>query len=126
MGKLEAQELSKKIVDTIIGKKAENIVSIDVEDKNSYTDEILICTGGSSLHIKAIADSVFDFAKENKVQILSKEGFEAGVWLLVDFGTIILHIFKQEIRENYKLEKLWKEREAKIKHIESTYAKEDN
>ncbi|MEA1971921.1 MAG: ribosome silencing factor [Candidatus Cloacimonadota bacterium] len=123
---MKTEELSKKIVDTIINKKAENIISIDVENKNSYTDEILICTGSSSLHIKALAETVLDFAKENRVEILSKEGFEAGVWILIDFGTIILHIFKQNIRQNFNLEQLWQERDAKIKHIESAYAKEDN
>lgn len=126
MGKLETKILAEKIVDWIIEKKAENIISIDVENKNSYTDEIIICTGNSSLHIKAIAESVLDNVKTEKIELLSKEGFDAGVWILLDFGAIILHIFSAEIRNNYKLEELWQEREAQIKQIESTYAEENN
>ena len=115
------EELTEKVINWVADKKAEHIVTIDVKDGN-YTDKIVVCTGGSDLHIKAIADNVLDRCKEEKVLILSKEGLDAKVWVLIDFGSVILHVFKDELRKHYNLESLWKERNAEIKNIERVYS----
>ena len=101
------QEKVELITSWLIEKKADDIVSIDVKDKCNFTEHLIVCTGMAFLHNKAIADFIMDKALEHKIRILGKEGFEAATWILIDFNDIIVHIFTQDIRNNYKLEDLW-------------------
>ena len=119
---MNLEQFTEKVIEMIADKKAENIVSIDVSGENTYTDRIIICTGGSDLHVRAIAENILDYCKSEHIKVLSKEGLEARVWILIDFGNLILHIFREDLRKHYNLEKLWIERDAQINHIERTYA----
>ncbi|MCL2065246.1 MAG: ribosome silencing factor [Candidatus Cloacimonetes bacterium] len=89
-------------------KKANSVVSVDVRDKCTFTEYLIICTGTATLHNKALADYVLDKARENKIKILGKEGFEACTWILIDMNDVIMHIFTEETLNLYKLEDLWK------------------
>lgn len=91
-------------------RKANNILSIDVRDKCSFTEYIIVCTGTAILHNKAIADYILDKSYENKIPVLGKEGFEALTWILIDLNDIIIHIFSEETLELYNLEDLWTKR----------------
>ena len=115
------EELGTRLVQWIMDKKAENIEQIDVTGKTTYVDEIIICTGSSDLHVRAIADHVIGMAKEQHIHMLGKEGQDAGSWVLIDFGEIILHIFREETRQYYKLEQLWEACANRVEKIETHY-----
>ena len=78
--------------------KAENIVKIDIKDRSALGDYLIIASGFSSRHINAIASKN---NKKNKKQIISVEGLKSTEWVIVDFGDIILNLFKPEIRNYY-------------------------
>lgn len=87
--------------------QATEVVTIDVSKQTSVTDYMIICSGRSSRHIKAIADLVLEHMKATGLRALSEHGIESGEWALIDFGDIILHIMQPETRAFYNLEELW-------------------
>jgi len=87
--------------------KANEIVQIDVRDKSSVTDWLLIASGTSTRHVKAIGEEVIRFAKRLGVMPLGVEGEREAEWVLVDLGDVIAHIMLPRVREFYALERLW-------------------
>jgi len=87
--------------------KANEIVQIDVRDKSSVTDWLLIASGTSTRHVKAIGEEVIRFAKKLGVMPLGVEGEREAEWVLVDLGDVIAHIMLPRVREFYALERLW-------------------
>lgn len=104
---LTLEELVEKIELWLEEKKAENIKVYDVRNRSDYTDIIVVCQGSGDLHNKAIAENVVARAKEESVYVLGKEGFNTGNWLLIDLVSVIVHIFDEETRAHYDIEKLW-------------------
>lgn len=100
-------EIVQKFINWAEEKKAENIETIDVSEKVYYTDTMIVCSATGSLHLKAIAEHIEDMARAEKIYPISKEGYDALEWVLLDFSDIIIHIFLPQVRENYKLEDLW-------------------
>ena len=98
------QEIAIKALDDL---KAFDIKAIDVEDLTNITDAMIIATGTSSTHVKALADNVVKQAKEQGIKPLSLEGTETGEWVLVDLGDVIVHIMQPRTRDFYHLEGLW-------------------
>jgi ribosome-associated protein len=88
-------------------KKAFNIKAIDVRDKCSFTEYIVVCTGSATLHNRSLADYILEKAKEHKFRLLGKEGLEALTWILLDLNDLIIHIFTEETANMYSLEDLW-------------------
>lgn len=84
--------------------KALNIKVIDIENRSSIADFMIVAEGTSSRHVSSIANNI---TKKFKKKILSIEGLPKADWALIDFGDIVLHIFRPEIRELYNLEKIW-------------------
>ncbi|MCD4828857.1 MAG: ribosome silencing factor [Candidatus Cloacimonetes bacterium] len=118
---LTREELNARLVQWIMDKKAEDIEQIDVSGKTSYVDELIICTGGSDMHVRAIAEHVLAMAKEQRIHLLGKEGLEGANWVLIDFGDTILHIFREETRLHYSLDELWEKLANRINRIETDY-----
>ncbi|MDR2870977.1 MAG: ribosome silencing factor [Xanthomonadaceae bacterium] len=87
--------------------KAKDIAEIDVRDKSSVADFLVIASGTSSRHVKSIADEVIRFAKQFGVMPLGVEGEREAEWVLVDLGDVIVHIMMPRVREFYALERLW-------------------
>lgn len=87
--------------------KAEEIVSIDLAGKSTIGDFMVIATGRSDRHVGAIGDQLQRKLKEAGVGRIRAEGMETCDWVLIDIGDIIIHIFRPEVREFYKLEKMW-------------------
>lgn len=87
--------------------KAEEIVQIDLAGKSSIGDHMVIASGRSDRHVGAIADQLTRKLKETGIGRIRAEGTETCDWVLVDVGDIIIHIFRPEVREFYKLEKMW-------------------
>ena len=89
--------------------KAVDIVELDVRQRASFTDTMLIASGTSTRHTGAIADAVVAAADARGLRPLGVEGAEAGEWILVDLGDVIVHIMLPDVRRYYELEKLWSE-----------------
>ncbi|MHB8791888.1 MAG: ribosome silencing factor [Thermoleophilia bacterium] len=90
-------------------KKAEDILILDMREVCSYTDFFLICEGRSSRQTKAIADEIRIRMKAEAIAPLRVEGEVRGDWVLMDYLTVVVHIFTPEARDFYRLEVLWKE-----------------
>ena len=108
---------SKIIVDKVFGilgeKKAKNIESIDISKISSLADYFIICSGTSSTHIKALSDELEDKMSELGLNCFHKEGYVSARWILLDYGEIVVHIFHEEDRSFYNLERLWLDGKAK-------------
>lgn len=87
--------------------KAINVVEVNVQDKTSMTEVMVVATGTSTRHVKATADHLVELAKENGFRPLGVEGEETSEWILVDLGDVIVHVMQAKIRDFYQLEKLW-------------------
>ena len=102
-------DLKKLIIETLDKSKALNIVSIDLKDKSSIADHMIIASGTSSRHIQSLSEQVLNKFKENGFIHCKIEGRESTEWKLVDGIDIIVHIFNPEKRKFYELEKIWSE-----------------
>ncbi|MBA44668.1 MAG: ribosome silencing factor [Magnetococcales bacterium] len=92
---------------TLDDRKAENIVAINLVGKSSMAEAMLIATGTSRTHVLSLAEYTMQALKEAGAQIHGVEGTENGEWVLIDTGDIIVHIFQEEARELYRLDRLW-------------------
>ncbi len=87
--------------------KAKDVTEIDVRGKSSVADYMVIASGTSTRHVKAIADEVVRFAKKLDLMPLGVEGEREAEWVLVDLGDVIVHVMLPRVREFYALERLW-------------------
>lgn len=100
--------LTRHVVDAIQAKKAKDIVLIDMREVSEIADYFVICTGESDLQIKAIVDGVEeDVRKTTGERPWRTEGFESRQWVLIDYVDVVVHVFDQERRSYYNLERLW-------------------
>ena len=99
-------ELMKNIVATLDNKKATNIKSLEITELTSVADYFVIATGTSGTHIRALADEVQDALTKQGVEPKHIEGKSTG-WILLDYGTVVVHLFTPDQRELYSLEHLW-------------------
>ncbi len=110
-------DLKQVVVKTLDNNKAQNIVSIDLKDKSSMADYMIIASGTSSRHIQALSEQVLEMLKNNGIKNSKIEGTDSSEWKLVDGIDIIIHIFHPEKRKFYELEKIWSELIPKEKLI---------
>jgi ribosome-associated protein len=94
-------------IKAILGKKAMNVVALDVAELTSYADVFIICSGRSNRQVSAIAENIQTDLRKNKIKPLSVEGTQDGHWVLLDYGHVIIHVFYEPVREFYDLEGLW-------------------
>ena len=87
--------------------KAKDIVLLDVQGKSSVTDYMLVASGTYHRHVNSISQEVLDKAKEAGVTLLGTEGQNAGDWVLVDLGDVVVHVMMPDARSFYDLERLW-------------------
>ncbi len=110
-------DLKQIIITTLDVNKARDIVSIDLKDKSSMADYMIIASGTSSRHIQALSEQVLEKLKDNGVNECKIEGKDSSEWKLVDGIDLIIHIFHPEKRKFYELEKMWSELIPKEKLI---------
>lgn len=104
---MNTAQLTKLVVAALEDMKGINIELIDVAPLTTLAEHMVICTGNSNRHVKALADSVMEKAREAGVRPLTAQGLEQGEWALVDLNGTIVHILQASARATYQLEKLW-------------------
>tara|TARA_Y100000590_G_scaffold367956_1_gene428321 strand:- start:141 stop:497 length:357 start_codon:yes stop_codon:yes gene_type:complete len=102
-------QLKNKIKDILSDNKALEIISIDLKDKSSIADFMIIASGNSSRHIQALSEILLDHLKKDGINNCRLEGKDSNEWKLIDAKDIIIHIFHPEKRKFYDLEKMWSE-----------------
>ncbi|HIW69780.1 MAG TPA: ribosome silencing factor [Candidatus Limosilactobacillus merdipullorum] len=102
---------SKKTLELVVkaadGRRAEDIVAMKVDQISPMADYFVVMTGGSNRQVQAITNAIVEMAHEHQIEIGSVEGKNAAQWVLVDLGDVVVHIFREETRHFYNLEKLW-------------------
>ncbi|SCH35872.1 MULTISPECIES: ribosome silencing factor [unclassified Romboutsia] len=106
---MTVNEMTKVIYDAIDDKIGQDISIINIGAVSSLCDYFVIATAGSQRQVKAIADNVEDELTKLGIEPRGKEGYESQTWVLLDYGDVIVHIFNEEQRGFYNLEKLWKD-----------------
>ena len=109
--------LKKNIIEILDINKAQDIISIDLKDKSSMADYMIIASGTSSRHIQALSEQVLEKLKDSGIKDSKIEGKDSSEWKLVDGIDLIIHIFHPEKRKFYELEKMWSELIPKEKLI---------
>ena len=101
------EEMSLAICKAASDKKARDIVTMDMRGLMSSTDYFVICSANTATQVRAIADNIEEQLAEAGVAYSHREGYREGEWVLMDYGDVVAHIFMQEAREYYALERLW-------------------
>lgn len=104
---MNSKELLKMVVEAADGRRAEDIVALKVDEISPMADYFVIMTGGSDRQVQAITNAIVEKAHENKLEIGSVEGKNHAKWVLIDLGDVVVHVFREETRQFYNLEKLW-------------------
>jgi ribosome-associated protein len=105
---LDSKQIRDKIIEVLEEKKARDVVAIDVDAITVLADSFVLCSGTSTTHIKALADEVEKaLADELGVCFKHREGYNSARWILLDYGDVIAHIFHDEDRKFYNIERLW-------------------
>ena len=110
-------DLKSVVIHPLDLNKAQDIVTIDLKDKSSMADYMIIASGTSSRHIQSLSEQVLEKLKDNGIKNSKIEGKESNEWKLVDGIDLIVHIFHPEKRKFYELEKIWSELIPKEKVI---------
>lgn len=108
MTSLETAKMAVKALDS---KKALDIKVIKIQDISAIADYFVIATGTSSTHVKALADEVEAKLDEAGISVSHVEGYRSNSWILLDYVDVVVHVFSDEAREYYDLERLWQDGE---------------
>jgi ribosome-associated protein len=104
-----ALDLARRIVELAEDKKAADIVLLELAPLTTLADYFVICSGGSERQLDAIADGIISSLRDERVRPIGREGTAASHWVLIDYGSVIVHIFTPPERDYYGLEKHWSE-----------------
>jgi ribosome-associated protein len=113
----EAEALKKLVIDTLDLNKGEKIIDIDLAGKSTIADYMVVATGTSSRHVASLAQKVMEeSSKMFPGRKQRAEGLAEADWVLVDLQDVIVHIFREEVREFYSLEKMWSAATVGVEH----------
>lgn len=104
---MNSLELAKKAADILDNKKALRINVIKIEDISSLADYFVIANGTSSTHVRSLSDELEEKLKEAGTVPARVEGYRSNSWILLDYGSVVIHVFTQEARDFYDLDRLW-------------------
>ena len=104
---MQAEQLKQLVLDALDDLKAVNTVSLDVTGLTDVMDYLIVTSGTSNRHVRSLADNVCMEAKKQGQRALGVEGEDAGEWVLVDFGDVVVHVMLPATRDFYDLERLW-------------------
>ena len=114
MNETEIRTQVLALCEALDNKKAFDILALNVADKTIIADWFIIASGRSTTQVKALCDELEEKAAERGLIAQRKEGYQEGRWIVVDFGTILVHIFHPEEREYYNVERLWMDATTEI------------
>ena len=103
----EDEALLAFILNQLDNDKAEDVVTIDLQGKSAMADHMVIASGRSTRQVSAMTEKLTDKLKSERDVLSRVEGKDAGDWVLIDAGDVIVHLFRPEVREFYQLEKMW-------------------
>ena len=107
---MQAKDFALQAVDSALDKKAFNLKLLEVKELSSLTDYLLLASGRSDRQVQAIAENIkLEFKKQHQELPLAIEGMAQGRWVLLDYGSVMIHVFQEQVREFYDLEGLWSE-----------------
>ena len=104
---MNSEQLSELVIEALDDVKAKDIVRLDVRDMTTVTDYMIIASGTSNRHVKALVDNVTEKAREAGHRPIGVEGEEGSEWVLLDLQDTLVHVMLPKVREFYNLEKLW-------------------
>ena len=104
---MESKELAIRLARALDAKKAVNVHILAVEDLTTVTEYFVIATGTSSTHVRSLADEVEEKLKAEEALQPRVEGYRSNSWILLDYGNVVVHVFTQEARDFYDLDRLW-------------------
>jgi ribosome-associated protein len=104
---VNSEQLSELVVDALDDIKGQDIVRLDVRDMTTVTDYMIVASGTSNRHVKALVDSVMEKARDAGIKPIGVEGEAGGEWILLDLQDALVHVMLPKVREFYNLEKLW-------------------
>ena len=104
---MELMETVHRAAAALYDKKAQDILALDVSKLTVITDAMVIASGRNVLQVKALADEVEDKLAQAGVPLLRKDGHQDARWVVLDFGTVLVHVFHTQERDFYRLDKLW-------------------
>jgi ribosome-associated protein len=110
---MKSEQLCELVIDALEEVKAKDIVKLDVRELTTVTDYMIVASGTSNRHVKALADAVAEKAREAKHRPVGIEGEDGSEWVLLDLQDVLVHVMLPRVREFYNLEKLWLLRPAK-------------
>ena len=108
---LTPKEIAYEVTKALDAKKGQNIRLLEIDRVSSLADYFLICTGTSNTHVKTLCDYAEYTLEQLGEQMLSREGHRGNSWELLDYGSIVVHVFTEEARKFYDLERLWADAE---------------
>lgn len=108
---LSAKEVAYEVTRALDSKKGMDIKLLRINEVSSLADYFLICTGTSNTHVKTLCDYAEDALEKMGEKLLGREGHRGNSWELLDYGSLVVHVFTQEAREFYSLERLWADAE---------------
>ncbi len=111
---MQEQELIQKLASALSDKKAQDIVALDVRGLTVICDYMVIASGRNANQVKAMADEVDDFMAKEGLTLRRSEGLNEGRWIVLDYATVLVHIFHQDERAYYNLERLWDDGKNRI------------
>lgn len=115
----QSAKLKDFIIKSLNGDKAEDIVEINLKGKADFADFMVVATGRSSRHVTSIADKLVDRLVMSGMQGINIEGREKGDWVLIDAHEVIVHVFRDEVRKAYDIEKIWQFEIGKVRMVKS-------
>ena len=108
---LSAKQVAYEVTKALDSKKGMDIKLLRIDEVSSLADYFLICTGTSNTHVKTLSDYAEYTLEQLGENLLGREGHRGNSWELLDYGSLVVHIFTQEAREFYALERLWADAE---------------
>ncbi len=111
---MNPEQIKDHVIDALEDVKGQDIKAINIADISDFADYMIVVSGSSDTHVKALARSASDKLRSQGVKPLNEDGADVGEWVLVDFGDVVLHVMRPEVRNYYDLEKLWDEDVRKL------------
>lgn len=115
---MEERNVFDLAIRSLDDKKAKDVKAIDISEITTIAQYFIICSGTSVTHIKTLADNVEEKLNENGIRCIHREGYNSAHWILLDYSDVVVHIFHEDDRQFYGLERLWQDgRQVEIEEM---------